>query len=170
MNNINVSVGNDLIIDPNDLHKIKVRRSNNSKNAFELKDDGIFMDETYVSAGNGFKDQKSTGLSIGWVTEYNWTDTPNYSGHITASSIVHRVFTARAHTADTPKTGMLIDFRSKIDFIAPGDIVRVPTEDGTKYAYYLVISTTGSNINFRDRGSGVFVGNEIERVALLCVW
>ena len=61
MHNINVSVGNDLIIDSNDLHKIKIRRSNNSKNAFELKDDGIFMDETYVSAGSGFKDQTSTG-------------------------------------------------------------------------------------------------------------
>lgn len=165
MNNINVSVGNDLIIDSSDLHKIKVRRSNNSNNAFELKDDGIFMDETYVSAGNGFKDQTSTGLRIGWMTEYERTTEPTHTGHISASSIVHRVFTAKAHTADTPKTYMLIDFRAKIDFISPGDIVRVPTEDGTKYAYYLVISTTSGNVKIDG-----YIGNEIERVALLCVW
>lgn len=136
-----ITLGIDLhIID----HKIHVKRADSDTNAFELRENGIFMDDRIVANGTGFDRQASDIVRIGFYGPYD-TPVQGYSEgagkRISANNIVHRVFTAKDSTGTT-----LENFRA-VDSIIPGDMLRIPKEDG-KYEYRIIIKTTSTD----DRG------------------
>jgi hypothetical protein len=135
-----ISIGVDLqIID----HQINIKRSEEhpETNAFELRENGIFMDDRIVTSGTGFANQQADIVRIGFFGPY---DTPvsgyrqGAGGRISANCIVHRIFTAKDSTGTT-----IENFRA-IDSIIPGDMLRIPKEDG-KYEYRLIIKTTSTD-------------------------
>ena len=163
MNVINISVGNDLYIDSSDNNCIKIKKSNQSDNAFELKEDGIYMNDDIIADGDGVPDQANGIVRVGWMSGYDRSPTPTQTGRITANNIIHRIFTATKYTSEIPTNDMIKDFRA-VDCFIPGDMIRVPTEDGLRYSYYLITLTSlGDAANGR-------VNNQIEKVQLLGTW
>lgn len=163
MNVINISVGDDLFIDSSDHGSIKIKQSKYPNNVFELKEDGIYMNSNIVSEGDGVPDQANGIVRVGWMSGYDRSATPTQTGRITANNVIHRIFTAVRYTPDIPTNDMIKDFRA-IDCFIPGDMIRVPTEDGMRYTYYLITLTTlGDAANGR-------VNNRIEKVQLLGTW
>lgn len=140
---LGITLGYDLQIKD---HMICVKRSeeNAENNAFELHENGIFMDDRIVSNGTGFADQAADIIRIGYYGPY---DTPNSgytaaaTGRVSANCIVHRIFTAK------DSTGTVLENFRPVDSIIPGDMLRIPKGDG-RYEYRLIISTTSTD----DRG------------------
>ena len=160
---LNMSVGKDLTIATNDSNYIKILRSQDENNAFELQDDGIYMSNQLVAEGDGFVDHSGGNMRVGWMSGYDRSDTPTKTGRVSANNVVHRIFTASEYTKDIPTNTIIKNLRN-VDCIIPGDMIRVPTEDGKKYTYFLIKSTSTE-----DEKTGR-VGNKITAVQSLGTW
>ena len=117
----------------NENNQIKILRNANPDNAFKIEPDGIWLDASLIASGNGFVDGGGAFLRIGFKTPFDYgTASRPYPqpGRIVANNTVHRFYTAE-------ENGSIIDLRSQIDFVLPGDIVRVPATDD-KFTYKLV--------------------------------
>lgn len=157
---LDISLGIDLYV----VHgHIDIKRSMEhvANNAFEVHNDGIYMDDRIVADGEGFIDQKDGLIRIGYYSPY---DTPisgfteGAKGRVTANNVVHRVFTAKDSSGTTYE-----NFR-EIDCFLPGDILRVPKEGG-QYEYRLITSTTVT-----DRSTQYCMNNAIQNTVVLGTW
>lgn len=165
MISFNISLGNDLrIID----HKIHVKRSTEyaNENAFEIRDNGIYLDDRIVANGEGFVNQQSGIIRIGFYSPY---DTPasgyrsGASGRVSANNIVHRVFTA------TDSSGTTYENFREVDSFIPGDMLRVPQGDG-RYEYRLIVQTTSTDDRMQNPQHTYGMNNEISDTVVLGTW
>lgn len=138
--------------------EITIKRSSTLNNAFTLKSNGIFLDQSLISSGEGFIDQNGDGLRIGYLGPFDSKSGSTYPspGRISANNIVHRTFTTQT------ASGAPITWRS-VDVVLPGDITRYPVGDDT-YEYLLVTNTTTGS------SSNGFVDNQVLDVVSLGTW
>ena len=157
---LGISLNIDLQIIDNQIH-IKRSTTNVNNNAFEVRDDGIYMDDRIVADGEGFVNQAAGIIRIGYFSPY---DTPvsgfteGASGRVSANNVVHRVFTAKDSSGTTYE-----NFR-EVDCFLPGDMLRVPRENG-QYEYRLITNTTAT-----DRATAYCMNNEIKSYIVLGTW
>lgn len=165
MNELTIKVAPDLKIDPAD-NKIKIRISsvNPNNNAFELKDDGIYMNKSIATATSGFVDQYSNEfIRVGWPTSYDTSTQPQISGVVSAGNVVHRTYDVISYN------GEFVVFRQQVDCIIPGDILRFHRDD-KRYGYYLITKLSFDNNNTETgvsyQGAGYYEAT-YEKLAIL---
>jgi len=153
MKKLTLSLNTDLCINAGD---IDIAVSPAANNAFQLKADGIFINDELVSTGEGFVDQTSDGMRIGFLGPFDGKVNGQYPvpGRVSANNTVHRTWTAEPETVP--------DKFRPVDTVLPGDIIREPSDD--KYKYYLVTNVT---IGSSDTG---FVNNEVASYVYLGKW
>jgi len=163
---INITLGIDLhIVD----HKIHIKRSteNARNNAFEIHDNGIYMDDRIVANGNGFKDQNGHIVRVGHYGPYDVLNEPEFrkSGRVSANCIVHRVYTA---TRNEDNTYNVENFRY-VDSFIPGDMLRVSLDNG-KHEYRLITKTTSTDDRRVQPQQTYGMNNRIVETVLLGTW
>ena len=102
--------------------KITVRINPTAENGLVVEKDGLYLEDKWGFNDDGFVDQVSTGMRIGFNGPFSKKkDSGEYPnpGVISADSTVHRIFTMNSDL----KT---IDGYRRVDCILPGDIIRVP--------------------------------------------
>lgn len=160
MLNINIGLSSDLTFNGN---KISILRSNAADNAFELKDDGIYLSKSGNGTNDGFADYPYDYFRIGFASGYDKTVVSNLTsgtypvpGRVSAHNCVHRTFTASDNTAVKPEDngGVTVpDFRPEIDCYKPGDFIRIPRENN-QYEYFIITQTTKENVQNANAGAG----------------
>lgn len=139
MTQINISLNSDLQFS---YGEIEIKVSPDANNVFQVKSDGIFLDESLISTGAGFVDQSGSELRIGYYGPFDGMSGGSYPipGRVSANNIVHRFFTADS-------TGVAPSNWRSTDVVLSGDIFRVPVSGTSTYNYYLVTNTTtGSSL------------------------
>ena len=116
---------------------------------------GLYIDKSLLSTQKGLIDQSGSFMRVGYQSGY--ATSINKTGLVTVNNVVHRIFTS--------VNDVIIDFRSAVDTIKPGDIVRVPRSTSLTASdaceYFLITKTTETSL---DSGR---VGNAIsEKVSL----
>lgn len=165
MISFNISLGSDLhIID----HEIRAKRStaDSDNNAFEIRDNGLYLDNRLVADGEGFVNQQSGIIRIGFYGPYDIPTSgfrENASGRVSANNIIHRVYTAKDSSGTTFE-----NFR-EVDSFIPGDMLRVPQGDGT-YEYRLIIATTSTDDRTQNPQHTYGMNNEISETVVLGTW
>ena len=154
---LNLCLNSDMYI--NELNQVcyKLSPNTNTKpNAFLFKN-GLWIDKDLVSTQRGLIDQTGYMVRVGYASGYATSMTKQ--GRVSVNNPIHRIFTS--------VDDKIINFRSSVDTIKPGDIVRVPRSadlgSSTACEYFLITKTTETSLD-NDNGR---VGNAIsEKVSL----
>jgi len=100
-------------------NQVTIKCSEEPGNTLEIRDDGLYAEATQGIDGTGgtgyTRKGDYEGVRIGYESPYGMTES---SRRVVLTNVIHRVYTAEGDDINNLK-----DYRVKIDYVLPGDIV-----------------------------------------------
>ena len=160
MSKISLHTYNDIGV--NESGQLEIKVSPDDGNALGILADGLYV-ENLGTNSKGFVDQSSGNMiRIGFKGAYDFLNSDGsypQPGRVSATNTVHHFYTMES------ESGPIQGFRKDLDYVLPGDLIRVNKGDG-KYEYRLVTDVTVSS----DTNSSQYEGNAVRNYVVLGTW